>query len=64
MSEEERLESASSASNMLLGIKQYVLPVFSDSSVMDNVRKRNKLIDVLKNFDYDQCFVFVNYISL
>ena len=64
MSEEERLGNVSPMSNMLLGIKQYVLPVPSDLSVMDSVRKRNKLIDVLKNFNYDQCFVFVNYISL
>lgn len=62
--EEDNRGNTSFTSNVLIGIKQYALTVFSDSSPLDNVRKRNKLVEVLKNFTYDQCFVFVNYISL
>lgn len=57
-------EDCSSTSNILIGVKQYVAPVFSDASSMDTVRKRNKLVEILQNFTYDQCFIFVNYISL
>lgn len=56
--------SCASTSNILIGVKQYVASVFSDSTSMDSVRKRNKLVDILQNFKYEQCFIFVNYICM
>lgn len=57
-------DSESITSNVLIGIKQYVASVFKDSTSLDNIRIRRKLLDILLNFEYDQCFVFVNYVSM
>ncbi len=51
-------------SNTLIGVKQYAAVVYKDSAILDAIRKREKLIEILRNVEYDQCFVFVNYISM
>lgn len=60
----ENQHGSSVTSNILIGIKQYVAPVFCDSTSLDTIRKRNKLIEILRNFKYDQCFIFVNYVTM
>lgn len=58
------IEEIGNISNMLIAVKQYVAPVKMDSSSMVAMRKREKLVEVLKKFDFEQCFIFVNYMTL